>query len=440
MASNDRVVWSEGLFLRPQHFQQQDRFLLAQISSSCQGLQSYRWGFQELEIDQDLLKVGKLALKKGTGILPDGSPFSLANNQQVLDLAEGTQDVIVYLCLPIARSMTTEFSTDLADLHVRYFIKERKVNDNTDKNSDAVDLQLGASFFRLYSDKEELDAFHTLPVAKIVEVGADRNVVLDESFIAPSLDSNQQSILHGYIVELKGMLHQRAQGLAGRVSGAGRSSTEISDFLLLQAINRFEPLVNHFATLPHLHPETLYQNMIQIAGEIATFTSKERRPPTFEQYKHNALAETFSPVINSLRQAMSTVLEQAATQIDISAPNQYGIRTAVVGNREMLKKALFVLAVRADVPDETLRGSLPGQMKIGAVDRIAQLINKSLPGVGISALPAAPRQIPFHAGTTYFQVDVSSAAWADITVSGNIAFHIAGQYPGMDITFWAVRQ
>jgi type VI secretion system protein ImpJ len=27
MTENNRIVWSEGLFLRPQHFQQQERFL-----------------------------------------------------------------------------------------------------------------------------------------------------------------------------------------------------------------------------------------------------------------------------------------------------------------------------------------------------------------------------------------------------------------------------
>ena len=30
MSSNNRVVWSEGLFLRPQHFQAAERYLLFQ--------------------------------------------------------------------------------------------------------------------------------------------------------------------------------------------------------------------------------------------------------------------------------------------------------------------------------------------------------------------------------------------------------------------------
>jgi len=440
MTSNDRVVWSEGMFLRPQHFQQNDRFLISLINSSCQGLQCYRWGFQSLEIDQELLKVGKLALTKCKGILADGLPFTIDDKQLVLDIPEGTQNTTVYLCLPISRSDTREYSDAKDEKHIRNSIGIRNVRDNAAEASDPIELQVGEPRFQLSIDTDDLDAFQTLAVAQVIQVGSDRNILLSEDFIPPSLDCNAQPLLKGYITELEGMLHQRAESLAGQVSGAGRSSTEISDFLLLQAINRTEPLIRHLASIPDLHPEELFQCIIQVAGELATFTTKERRPLELDEYKHDALKETFDQVMNGLRQSLSAVLEQAATQIDISVANQYGIRTAVVGNKEMLKKALFVLAVQADVPDDALRNGLPGQMKIGAVDKIAQLINKSLPGIAITAMPAAPRQIPFNAGTTYFQIDTSAAPWQDVKKSGNLAFHVAGKYPGLDMTFWAVRQ
>ncbi|MDN4502246.1 type VI secretion system baseplate subunit TssK [Alteromonadaceae bacterium BrNp21-10] len=440
MASNDRVVWSEGLFLRPQHFQQQDRFTISLITASLQGLQCYRWGFQALEIDQELLKVGKFSLKKCLGILPDGFAFNVNDHELVIDLPEGTQDVTLYLCLPISRANTCEFSEDSSDSHIRYSVANQLVNDNAAQANDTVEIATGSPRFQILPDSEPLDAYHSLAVAKVIQVGADRNVLLDADYIAPTLDCNAQPILHGYINEIEGMLHQRAESLAGRVSGAGRSSTEISDFLLLQAINRIEPQIRHLVSLPDLHPEPLFQTLIQVAGELATFTTKERRPARFETYVHDNLRATFDQVMKSLRESLSAVLESAATQIDISAPNQYGIRTASIGNKDMLKKAMFVLAVKADVPDDALRQSLPGQLKMGAVDKIAQLINKSLPGVAISPMPAAPRQIPFHAGTTYFQVNTASPPWQDIEKSGNIAFHVAGQYPGLDISFWSVRQ
>ncbi|MBC3766687.1 type VI secretion system baseplate subunit TssK [Neptunicella marina] len=440
MAVNDRVVWSEGLFLRPQHFQQQDRHTQHLVKTSLQGLQIYRWGFSQLEIDHDLLKTGKFSLRSATGVLPDGVAFSLDNQQLELDITDDMQDKKLFLCLPISRSKTQEFSDVAEDSHIRYQSCSLAISDNATSDSEQVEITVGSPRFKLAADNEELDAFHTLAVAEVVQVGADKNIILNEDFIPPSLSTNQQPILHGYMTELEGMLHQRAESLAGRVSGAGRTSTEISDFLLLQAINRFEPLIHQLSVLPDLHPLHFYQQLLQISGELSTFTRKERRPPQFDDYQHNNLQQSFLQVMSCLRESLSAVLETAATQIDLSQPNQYGIRTCSVGNQEMLRKAMFVLAIKADVPDDTLRQAFPGHLKIGAVEKIAQLINKSLPGVAISPMPAAPRQIPFHAGTTYFQINTTSAAWEDIQKSGSLAFHVAGQYPGLDMSFWAVRQ
>ncbi|MEY4209827.1 MAG: hypothetical protein RLZ92_205, partial [Pseudomonadota bacterium] len=37
MSINNKIVWSEGMFLRPQHFQQHDRFIERFIDGRCHG-------------------------------------------------------------------------------------------------------------------------------------------------------------------------------------------------------------------------------------------------------------------------------------------------------------------------------------------------------------------------------------------------------------------
>ncbi|MBN7821662.1 type VI secretion system baseplate subunit TssK [Bowmanella yangjiangensis] len=440
MTSNNRISWSEGMFLRPQHFQQQDRFLLEQLHNIAQGMHAYYWGFTALTLDRELLKVGKLSFKKCRGVLPDGLYFDLEGNMPVLDLPEGSRDLTIYLSLPVTTQSGQEFSNENDADHVRFHSYVQMIRDAADASGQDAEIEVAKPRFNLSLSNQQQDAFQTLAVAKVLEVGADRNIHLDEDFIPPALDANNQTNLHGFIVELESMLHQRAENLATRVSGAGRSSTEIADFLLLQAINRIEPLIHHLLHQPCLHPLQLYQQLLQTAGELATFTNRNRRPENYPPYRQDALKDTFLPIMTSLRLAMSTVLEAAATQIELSQPNQYGIRTGAIGNQDMLRKAMFIFAIQADVPDDRLRQGLPGQMKVGSVEKIAQLINKSLPGVNISPLPAAPRQIPYQAGTTYFQLDKTSSAWQDIESTGNLALHVAGQYPGLDISFWAIRQ
>ena len=37
----------------------------------------HAWGFFELALDQGLLAIGKVGIARASGILPDGTPFSI---------------------------------------------------------------------------------------------------------------------------------------------------------------------------------------------------------------------------------------------------------------------------------------------------------------------------------------------------------------------------
>ncbi|HKQ62290.1 MAG TPA: type VI secretion system baseplate subunit TssK, partial [Candidatus Polarisedimenticolaceae bacterium] len=75
MSWDNRIIWSEGTFLQPQHFQQHDRHLEAQLDQRARALRPYGYGFLEIDIDESLLELGKLSLRAARGVLPDGTPF-----------------------------------------------------------------------------------------------------------------------------------------------------------------------------------------------------------------------------------------------------------------------------------------------------------------------------------------------------------------------------
>ena len=81
-----KVVWQEGMLLRPQHFQQNDRYYDHQLKARTQKLGSYAWGFLNLEIDRQFLNMGKLVLSQASGILPDGTLFELGSEREPLAL------------------------------------------------------------------------------------------------------------------------------------------------------------------------------------------------------------------------------------------------------------------------------------------------------------------------------------------------------------------
>ncbi|NOR42770.1 MAG: type VI secretion system baseplate subunit TssK, partial [Gammaproteobacteria bacterium] len=99
----------------------------------------------------------------------------------------------------------------------------------------------------------------------------------------------------------------------------------------------------------------------------------------------------------------------------------------------------FVLAIKADVAQEMLQSTFPSQIKIGAVEHIRQMVNSGLPGIGLRLLPVAPRQIPYHAGFTYFELDKSSSHWQGLEQSSTFAMHVAGDFPGLKLEFWSIK-
>jgi type VI secretion system protein ImpJ len=235
-------------------------------------------------------------------------------------------------------------------------------------------------------------------------------------------------------------MHHRGAALAGRVSEAATGGVaEIADYLMLITINRFEPLLAHLGKVNDLHPERLYATFLALAGELATFTTASKRPVDFPVYDHHDLATSFGPVIADLRQSLSAVLERAAIPIPLQERN-YGIRVAVVPDRGLLGDAEFVLAVKAESSPESLRTHFPNQIKIGPVENIRDLVNSALPGVAVRPLPVAPRQIPYHAGVTYFELDRSGKLWAQLQKSGGLAFHLAGDLPGAELELWAIKE
>jgi type VI secretion system protein ImpJ len=443
MSVHNKVVWSEGLFLQPQHFQQQDRYFERYVESRCQSLIGHSWGFTEIEIERDFLSIGKFGLRRLAGVFPDGTPFRMPDDEPLpapIDIGPNVRDQLVYLAVPLRRIGEPDVNrTGETDGLVRHEIRELQARDSTSGGGDMALVEVAALRTRVLLSSDVTEAYATIPLAHLVECRADKQVVLEDRFIPTVLHARAAARLVTLTTELLGLLHQRGEALSGRVMATGRgAAAEFADFLMLQVINRFEPRFAHYADSGAVHPEELYEICAEAAGELATFTTTSKRPPRFPGYRHERLRESFEPVIASLRGSLSVVLEQNAIAIPLES-KKFGISVAIVTDRTLYSTAVFILAARADLPAEELRRRFPAQLKVGPVERIRDLVTLQLPGVPVAPVPVAPRQIPFHAGFAYFELDQTSELWEQLKTSGGLALHIAGEFPGLAMEFWAIR-
>ncbi len=439
MSWTNRVVWQEGMFLRTQHFQQQDRWTEQLVRSRVQALRPHPWGLIEYALDRDLLATGRFAVASAAGVFEDGTPFVLpgeTDHPAPLDMPDNARNVLVYLALPIRQAGAVEVAD--AATEGRYAAKPFEAYDTHSASPTPAELKVGRLRMRYLLETEERAGYLCIPLARVTEVTADRRIVLDERWVPPALVCSAVSPLAGLITELAGMLNQRGEALAARMTAPGQTGVaQVSDFLLLQAVNGYQTLLSHWADAANIHPESLYATLVQMAGEFSTFL-ETRRPTAYPAYRHDDLQRSFAPVVADLRRALSTVLEQTAISIPLREA-RHGVRVGPITDRSILRASNFVLTVQCDMPAETLRRGFPSQVKIGAVEHIRELVNAALPGIAVRPLPVAPRQLPFYAGATYFELDRASPHWQQMQNSGGFAIHVAGDLPNLQLELWAIR-
>ena len=75
MKGIQRVVWSEGMLVSPQHLQQADLYHERLLDCRLGATASLSWGITGVEIDGGALAADQLVVNRFSGVLPDGLPL-----------------------------------------------------------------------------------------------------------------------------------------------------------------------------------------------------------------------------------------------------------------------------------------------------------------------------------------------------------------------------
>ncbi|MEJ2043847.1 MAG: type VI secretion system baseplate subunit TssK [Reinekea sp.] len=443
MSARNRVVWNEGLFIKPQHFQQQQRNIEYQIDQRISTVSGYLYGLTEMTLNSEYLSLGRIGLQSASGVMPDGTVFRIPHEDSSpdpLEVADSSlANQIVYLAIAMRSDSITEVSWPEAAGSGRYVATKRDVRDIHTSQGDVAAIDVSPVRLRLMLEKDDRSAYASMAIARILEKRADGSVMLDPSFIPCHLNVSAVENLHRFIGEMAGLMNERANNIAQRIGSPSQGGVaDVSDFMLLQALNRMRLQLQHLSHLRGLHPERLFETLSAQCGELATFTDESHCAPDIEPYHHDQPGVSFDPLMHLLRQSLSIVLEPRAVSLSLQKL-KHGLMVAPIHDPSLLANAEFILAAQAHMPMDEMRKLFIQQTKVASVEKIRELIALQLPGVPISPLPVAPRQLPFHAGYTYYQLDKSSAAWAMLTSASGFAFHISGDFPDLDLQFWAIR-
>lgn len=441
----NKIVWSEGMFLQPQHFQQQERYFEFLVHQSFQSILGNNWGISRLEIDTQDLMIGKFSLKECQGIFPDGMVFDIPSTDKAppsLSLSPEDNNTIISLAVPLKKEGLAEISllSQNDNNNYRYTPETIDVFDTSSTEANSSQLQISTLSLSFKHESEAGGDYLLIGLARIKEVKDNHTIILDKSYIPPLLNMLCYSHTLSIVKEVHGLLHQKGESLSQYTQHRSyKETTDIEAFLILQLINRYESLFRFSLSMESVKPEIIYCLLIQLISELSTFTEKDRRPPKIPGYFYNNLQTSFDPLIKML----AHMIKAAAKPLSVSLPlekQEHGVWISVVEEKSLFPNANFILAVSTDMPKDILQAQFPLQAKSAPLEHIWDLIKHALPGISFQPLTEVPHQIPYNQDFTYFLMDNQHALWAHLEKSSAFAFYVGNQFPNIKMELWAIKK
>jgi type VI secretion system protein ImpJ len=208
---------------------------------------------------------------------------------------------------------------------------------------------------------------------------------------------------------------------------------------MLQLLNRQIPALKHLRQSRYIHPERLYEELLRLAGELATFTTQERRAREYPDYDHDSLDATFTPVLRDIQDFLSARLDKRAIRLEIvqRATNAF---VSSIRDRNLFRDATFILEVSADLALTDIQTQFPNLFKVGPNNKMNDIIHAHLPGISLVHMPTPPAQIRTISDHVYFYFDRTSPLWPEFSTASSIGMHFSGDWPGLKLDLWAVRE
>jgi type VI secretion system protein ImpJ len=449
MTSNQKVLWTEGLFLNPHHFQQWDRYYEELLSSKIRSLYTFGWGAEELEFNVEGIPNGVFEVLTCKAVLPDGLRLDIPGTDAPPPsrafspaFPPDSERLGVYIGVPVLRPGSANLAADDEDSSSMARYRQREVSlpdENTGENPQP--LVLAAKNLRLLFGEDSIQNHVAIKIAELKRTGEGK-VVLEETFIPPVLFVSASKTLTDIVRRLYEILtaksttlseqrRQRSQGLANF------TTTEAANFWLLHTVNSYIPLIAHYHHVQRLHPEQLYLAMARLAAELTTFVT-EGSPAELPKYYHTDLSRTFIELDLKLRVLLETVLPTLCVPIPLERTRESLYVGRIMDDR-LFTHAEFYLGVSAKMPETQLIERVPRKSKIASLDTINYLLGQALPGVTLNPVQVPPGPVPVRMGFKYFRLEKLGAYWNAISASRNICLFFPAEFPDLKLELFAVK-
>ena len=448
MIPTSKVLWGEGLFLRPQHFQQQDAYHEWRLAQAVRGLHPYAWGVRSIKVDTDALQAGRLRLLELQMVLPDGEFYNAPGEDELpaplaLDAAfSQANEVVLYAAVAPLRSNGSNFSPtrEEADTSTRYYQVQK---DFADQFTDATSAQLSVlgKSIKLMAEHEPRSHLVTMPVLR-VRRNAAGGFELDPRYVPPSLTIQASPVMFLHLRRLLDVLQAKVDALYGFHREPSKNiiefrSGDVASFWLLHTASGAYASLSHLMRHPGLHPERLFQRLLELAGALMTF-SKGFTLTDLPAYDHANPGPSFFRLDHIIRELLETVISTRYFAIALSEVRP-SFHQGRLDAQQISASTNLYLGVSASMTPAELVEAVPMRFKLGAPEDVEKLVLSAMAGVQLTHAPQVPAAIPVRPGSYYFAVEPRGSLYERMMQAQAVSLYVPSGLPDLKLELIAIN-
>jgi type VI secretion system protein ImpJ len=435
------VAWSEGMFLRPQHLQQQDLYNEDRLTARISAIDPFQWGVREFELDTEALSDNRIEVTRLDVVMPGGAVIHYPGNASVesREFSPEVEDLDVYLA--IRRLKPAEANSapmDSGGRDVRYRIKSENAPDlNRGGFETPIDLLLSNARIFITGEELELETTDSIKLAKIIATGdVGRPFALVREYTAPLLVLQGCPPLVEEINKVVSQLAAKVRVVSGRTSTI--STADLPNMWMRYTLARMTPLLRHLLVTGATNPFQFYSALVETAGALAAFTLQE--PADLPAYQHDDLFACYGDLLKFLDTHLGGAVPDRFSEYKLDTQTVSGRKVYVTKDLSVElvdPRNHFFLGIKASIENDELIRIVSETGKAASVDELGSVLMMNLDGLKIDHMPGAPTEIASKTGYEYFKVDSHGPKWNRVKNEYSFALSL-GNLENADVILYVV--
>ncbi len=431
------VHWSEGLFLRPHHFQAADRYWTETLQTSEHWDHPYNYGVQAIELGEEAIANYQFQINVCHARMKDGTLISIEPGQEPdrVDLREAFESestVRVFLAVPKLKMGSTNVAPPDDPGQSRYAQIDQSVQDESLGGNDQ-ELQFRSPNIRLMLSTQDLAGYEVLPIAQVQRAGEKEAIPrVDQAYFPPTMAIDAWPPLGRDVVRaIYDIIGQKSEVLNQQISSRGTTMDtqqpgDLSRLVMLSELNQAYATLGVLGFAAGVHPFQAYVELVRIIGQLSIF-GVGYRPPEVPHYDHDDLARIFYWAKKQIELLLGAIKPPQYEQRFFVGEGK-GMQVALDPKWFNLEWEWFVGVSRGGELSEAdcLTLLSPGGLnwKLGSARQVDRLFEFGAEGLHLTPLKQAPQALALGRNWLYFQVSRGNVAWKEVLETESLAMRL----------------